>query len=449
MRDARQIAVGVLLRISNTSRPRNLQSTLGRALNKGELSQRDRNLAAEIVYGVLRHRLMLDSIIAAFSSRPLDRLDAKVIEILRVGLYQVLFLERVPDRAAVNESVQLCKRLRIASASAFVNAVLRQVLRSLRFTDDAEGVPETRTVRVNGRWAVFSRDVFPPSEQTVGHISRVYSHPEWMVARWVERFGRERTISICKANNSVPPIYIRTNTLLTTRDELKRRLEREGVKARPGNLPCSIRLENPGRIDELKCFSEGLFVVQDESAMRAALLLKPEPGQRVLDLCAAPGGKTTHLAELMNDEGEIVAVDSSAERLRMLEENCRRLGLKSVRIVQSDVLSLELDGGFDRILLDAPCSNTGVLRRRPDAKWRLKAEDIRQLAELQKELLNRAVALLKPGGMLLYSTCSIEREENEDVVRGCRGVRVMEEVFMLPGQTDADGGYLCLIVGRR
>jgi len=446
MANPRHVALAVILACERSNK--NLQEQLNTRLDRSGLDQRDRNLAAEIAYGTVRHRLTLDSIIEAFSNLPMAKLRREVLEILRVGLYQMMFMERIPDRAAVDEAVKLTRRMRLASARGFVNAVLRKVARCVRYKPQP-GAAERSVYLREGRWAVLDRDVLPPPSDTLGYISKAYSHPPWLVERWVGRFGEERTISICRHDNLSQPVYIRVNALRVERDELLERLRSAGVEAAPGALPCSIRLERAGQVTRLPGFEEGLFQVQDETAMRAAVMLDPRPGEEVLDLCAAPGGKTTHIAELMGDSGRVTAVDVSARRLALVEENCRRLGLKSVRCIEADATKAagELGGPYDRIMLDVPCTNTGVLRRRVDVRWRLEESDITEMAEVQRSLLKTAAGLLKPGGVLVYSTCSIEREENEDVAGGAAELSFIEgkQEFRLPGDDGAEGGYVAAL----
>ena len=446
----RQLAVTILVRVEEEDAF--AQDLLDRALENPRLLPADRRLVAELVYGSIRHRLTLDSILERFSKTRLDRLDYPVLEILRTAVYQVVFLDRIPPAAAVNEAVQLTKAMHFKSAGGFVNAVLRNAMRDIeeRAAETAAD-PRSAVFRRPESWCNFRSEIFPsPEKSPAEFVACAYSHPAWLVERWLKRYGSEGTATLCRADNEVPGITARVNSLKTTAVDLLAKFSEAGVWAEPGNQPNAIRLPSHVRVDELPGFGEGLFVVQDESAMLVAQFLGPKPGQKVLDLCAAPGGKTTHLAELMRDQGEIVAMDLSAERVKMIEENCRRLGITSVQTVTADAARPEglpesLRGGFDAVLLDAPCSNTGVLARRPEARWRLSPEAISECAARQGVLLRAALSGARPGATVVYSTCAIEPEENEMVLRTVLaetpGLRLEEEKLVLP-RTSAGGGYM-------
>ncbi|NOZ23748.1 MAG: 16S rRNA (cytosine(967)-C(5))-methyltransferase RsmB [Planctomycetes bacterium] len=387
------------------------QDLIAEVITESALDRRDASLLAEIVYGVVRHRLTLDSIVSAFSKTPLRRLDAKCLHILRMGTYQIVFLDRIPDRAAVDESVKLAPQARLSSAKGFINAVLRSTLRGVVAPrSDAPGEPRASIYIRENTWAVFRRFVLPDPGDRPAHLAAAYSHPQWLVERWLPRLGEEKTASFLRANNDTPPLTVRVNRMKTDRAGLLHRLEAEGAQAAEGELPLSVRLGPGTRIPALPSFREGLFQVQDETSMRVSELLDPQPGESVLDLCAAPGGKTTGLAERMGDKGMVVAVDRSAPRLCRVRENLDRLGLRCVQCLAADGARRWWREGcaFDRVLVDVPCSNTGVLARRVEARWRLRPEDIAELADLQKKLLLTAAKTLRPGGVLAYSTCSIE-----------------------------------------
>jgi len=277
----------------------------------------------------------------------------------------------------------------------------------------ASGSARRDLPRGDGTCAVFGSDFLPDPADAVEHLAVTLSQPTWLVARWLARFGRERTESICRGGLAPPPVTLRVNRLKGSRDALLARLP----GAEPGDDPWSIRLRTPGAVSELPGYAEGAFVVQDEASMRVAQLLEPRAGGAYVDLCAAPGGKSTHLAELMADRGRVLALDPQRQRLAKLAEACRRLGLRSVRWVCADGRKPPLaHAAWDGVLLDAPCSNTGVLARRVEARWRLRAGDVAALAEIQIELLCAAAALVRPGGRMVYSTCSVEPEENEERV---------------------------------
>jgi 16S rRNA (cytosine967-C5)-methyltransferase len=360
------------------------------------MSTVDRSLLTELFYGVLRHRAALDWRLAACSQRPLARLAPPTLTLLRLGAYQLLFLSRVPASAAVNETVTLTKRLSAPTDVGFVNAVLRALDRR--------------------RHELVVPDLL---ERPLDHLTAEYSHPVWLVRRWLKRFGVQRTLHLCRANNAIPPMTLRVNTLVTTRERLLDVLRQEGVEA------ASCAVSPQGVVirgtppTATRPFAQGWYYVQDEAAQLVGLAVAPRSGERVLDACAAPGGKSIHLAELMGDHGEVVAADVKPDRLGLVAENCRRMGIKSVQTVAADLTQasdVERLGRFDRILVDAPCTGLGVLRRHPEAKWHKTEGLIARYAATQRAILDRVAPLLTPGGVLVYSTCSTEREENEEVV---------------------------------
>ncbi len=369
-----------------------------RALGGLGLPERDRAFATELIFGVTRHRRTLDYVIDAFTSRPTAHMDPVARNSLRLGAYQILHLERVPARAAVNESVELARRFGHEGTASFVNGVLRSMLRDpgrVRFPDS--------------------------STDPVAHIALKHSHPDWMVARWLSRFGLADTTRLCEANNERPPLTLRVNTLKTTVAQAIRSLSGAGISSRPSpHVPEAVEVTDSVDITHHPCYRDGAFFIQDSASMLVAYALDPRPGDAVVDLAAAPGGKATHIAERMLDRGLVVAVDLHEHRKRLIDENASRLGLRSVRAVRADATRLPPDLGraiFDRALIDAPCSGTGVLRRRPDLRWHRQVEDLEGLVELQLAILSSGASLVKPGGVIVYSTCSIEPEENASVIR--------------------------------
>jgi len=377
---------------------------LDRALARSVSNSRDRALAMELTYGVLRHLATIDWRLTPVADKPLSRLPLVVQMIVRLGAYQLLYLDRIPASAAVNESVHLAKRRAKQLGrdwSGFVNAVLRSLLRS--------PVPP---------WPILETD---PARALLVQ----YSIPEWLSRRWIDRLGVPGAEAACEAASAIPPVTLRVNHLKTTREALLATLQEAGLKARPTDVsPAGVILEDGGAIPSLPGFEEGEFYVEDEAAQLIPPLLDPQPGEIILDACAAPGGKTTHLAMLMQNRGTIYAVDRKAERLELLRDNCRRLGILIARPVARDLRqsltrshAVDLqDDGFDRILVDAPCSGLGVLRRHPEAKWRKDSQAFRRHQTLQFQILGAVAARLRAGGVLVYSTCSTEPEENEDVI---------------------------------
>jgi 16S rRNA (cytosine967-C5)-methyltransferase len=360
------------------------------------LSPEDRGLAHELFAGVLRHRSALDWRLAACSTRRWGLMTPAVQTILRLGAYQLLFLDRIPPHAAVHETVALAKVMAQEADVGFTNAVLRALERR------------------KGELKVPSL-----LDRPVDHLTAEFSHPVWLVRRWLKRFGLQRTLALCRANNVIPPTTLRVNTLRITRDRLIEVLAKEGLGAEPCRVSPQGLALTKGAPASSRAFSQGWYYVQDEAAQLVGLAVGPQPGERVLDACAAPGGKSIHLAELMGDRGEIVAADASEDRIPMIAENCRRLGVSSVHPVVADLSRTDVAtslGRFDRILVDAPCTALGVLRRHPEAKWHKTEELIGRLVATQRAILDAVAPLLKPGGVLVYATCSTEREENEERV---------------------------------
>ncbi|HVO83448.1 MAG TPA: 16S rRNA (cytosine(967)-C(5))-methyltransferase RsmB [Syntrophobacteria bacterium] len=363
------------------------------------LDTRDRAFATELVYGVLRWQGRLDWIIDRYARVVPKRMALPVRVLLRLAAYQLLFLDRVPPAAAVHEAVELAKASQPQHVVRFVNGVLRAIGREREILKSAtaEGIPaEQLAVR--------------------------HSYPVWLVQRWLRELGSEETDALCHAGNQVAPTTIRTNTLKTTPEALATALRESGFSVEPGRLtPEALHLRAVRTdLSSLPEYARGEFQVQDEASQLVAWLLDPRPGDRVLDACAGMGVKTTHLAQLMGNRGEIVAVDSQGWKLTRLAENARRLQVSCLQTVEGDLLALEkgdrLAGSFDRVLVDAPCTGLGVLRRNPDIKWKVGPKDCRRLHLLQTELLSRAAELVRPGGVLVYATCTLTPEENEGTV---------------------------------
>ncbi|MBI1987210.1 MAG: 16S rRNA (cytosine(967)-C(5))-methyltransferase RsmB [Nitrospinae bacterium] len=369
---------------------------LNRLLEREEISPPDKGLIHELVYGVLRWRNRLDWIIGSCASRPMEEMTSWIRNILRLGVYQLTFTQKIPPAAAVHESVSLAHRYGHQGTAAFVNAILREVQR-------------------RGGAVAFPDAQKEPSQ----FIATYYSHPQWLMERWLARYGLDLTVEICQANNSPPPLTIRINTLRTTREPLKEALIEEGAAVKECALsPEGLRILLPVPIPRLSSFQRGWFQVQDESSILMGHLLAPQPGQRILDACAGLGGKATHLAQQMGDRGEVLALDINPKKLAGLEENCRRVGVTIVRGCLGDATHLETEiGMFDALLVDAPCSNLGVIRRHPEIRWLKEESDIHRLQELQLRLLAGVADHLIPGGVLLYCTCSFEPEETEEVVQ--------------------------------
>ena len=370
---------------------------------------RDRAFAMELVYGVLRRQETIDWRLEPALKKPLPRLPLMVQMLLRMGMYQLVYMDRVPASAAVNESVNLAKANKAQLGrdwSGLVNAVLRTVLR----------LPERPFPELQPDPAVA--------------LSIRYAVPQWLCTRWVEQMGVERAEAACQTVSAVPALTLRVNRQRVTRDAFLEQLIGAGIAARPTTVsPAGVILEEGRAVTTIPGFQEGLFYVEDEAAQLVPLLLDPQPDERILDVCAAPGGKATHLAELMSNRGQIVAMDRHAGRLQVLKENCQRLGVTIIAPVVGDARELGTvvarqktdpqipsPGVFDRILVDAPCSGIGVLRRHPDAKGKKDVGMFARHQTLQAEILKQASSVLRPGGVLVYSTCSTEPEETEEVI---------------------------------
>lgn len=364
---------------------------------ESDLSREDRALAQELVLGVLRWQLLLDNLIERYSQRPISRLDSAVVIALRLGLYQLRYLTRIPQSAAVNESVNLVKHARVTSSAGLVNAVLRRAAKNLQETP--------------------SEVIADPAEQASVELS----HPRWMLDHWRAELGDDETRQLAVANNAPSPTAFRVNTLRTTVGAAIQSLEAGGVTARESDVAAGAFVVETGPAHSvIQAAEEGLIYIQDQASQMVSILLEPLAGQRILDLCAAPGSKTSHIVALTDDKAWIVACDRRPQRLQSLRTSCSRLGIGSVDALALDATQplpwLESAARFDRVLIDAPCSGTGTLRSNPEIKWRLSLADIRNLAVVQLGLLERGAAAVAEGGRLVYSTCSIEREENEAVL---------------------------------
>lgn len=385
-------AVRILNRIDRTDSY--LDKLLESELKNSELTGADKSLLYEIVHGVVRWMGRLDWVLTGFYKGMYGKISADIKNTLRVALYQILFLDRVPDYAAVNEAVEFAKRFQGQKAADMVNGLLRNIIRS------------KNAIRYADR-----------KEDEITFLSAYYSHPAWLVKRWVKLFGSSFTEELLKANNNRPNLTLRVNNLVTTPEEFSELLKSVDLKFTRGKyLDNFFRLQGLTNITDWKYFAKGYFSIQDESTGLSCKLLDPKPGMKVVDLCAAPGGKTSYIAELMENTGELVAVDRYESRLEILKKNLERLKVKNVRSVVADALEFD-EKNFDRVMLDAPCSGLGTLTKKPDIKWKRDMGDIRELSHLQSDLLEKAAEILKPGGILVYSTCTIEPEENFEIIK--------------------------------
>lgn len=390
--NSRKIALQVVVQINEEGAYANL------ALDKAllaypDLDRRDKGLITEIVYGSVKYRSRLDYILNQYAQTKVQKMNIWVRNILRTSLYQMLFLDKIPVSAAVDEAVSLAKEKAPKGSDKFVNAVLRNVERNR----------ENLAYPHKGK-------------QPVQYLSVWYSFPQWIIERMVKQYGVKQAEQLCQYFNEPAPLWIRTNTLKINRAELQEKLHDLGLSTQISeNNQEGLKFTQGVNLHQLELFQKGYFTVQDESSMLVAGTAAPQPQQRVLDVCSAPGGKTTHMAQLMHNTGEIIACDIHEHRLSLIEENCQRLGITNVKTVLQDGLLLHErfePETFDVVLVDAPCSGLGVLGRRPDSRWTKRAGDIQELAVIQKGILAEAAVLVKKGGTLVYSTCTITPEEN-------------------------------------
>lgn len=414
-----------------------------------DLSSQDWRLAMEISIGVVRRQLTLDTIIESQLTRPREKVEAPLWTLLQIGVYQLVMLDQIPDHAAVSETVELAGKLHRVRWKKMVNAILRSITRLT--TDEQASAPQSNAIPLSAdRYRCFSIGLFPsPAADPAGYLAKAFSFPQPVMKDWLERFGLQQTMQMAQWFNQRNKLYLRINQLQTTREELLAELQAEGIQVSPGDEPQAIRLEEPVAIENLVGFSAGKFTIQDQSAMAAGNLLNPQPEETVWDMCAAPGTKTTHLAELMYNRGTLIATDVSYDRLEKIEQNASRLGLTCIEtqlVNQSETTLPEMQ--FDAILVDAPCSNSGVLGKRPEARWRLDEVSLKELNQIQRELLERAFQHLKPAGRLVYSTCSFDPRENEEllqqVLQQFPDRKIVQENRHIPGHP-CDGGYQALI----
>ena len=389
----REVALKVLYNIEVNKAYSNI--TLDEEINKNIkiLDNRDIGFISELTYGVITWKLTIDEIIKKYSNLRLKKISPWILNALRMGIYQIVFLNKVPKSAAVNESVNLAKRYGHKGSSNFVNAILRKVSK-------------------NDYEEMFN------IENNVERISKTTSMPVWIVETLLKENTLEKVEEICKNSNLKPELSIRVNNLKTSKEELKKKLEEKDIKVENGVLEDFLILKNAKNIENIEEFKNGFFTVQDEAAGLTAKILNPQINDTVLDACSSPGGKTTYLAEIMKDKGEVIAFDIHPHRVKLVEQVSKRLNLKSIKtdVKDSSIYDEKYKEKFDKILLDVPCLGLGVLKRKPDIKWQRKKEDIKEISKIQKQILDTCSKYLKKGGALVYSTCSILKEENEDVV---------------------------------
>lgn len=408
---------------------------LNRVLRQAKLEEQDRRFATELVNGAVKARGTLDFILGQMVDRPLQKLEPVIRHILHLGLFQIFYLDRIPDSAACNESVNLSKKFSHKGTDKFVNGVLRNSIRQKVAL--CERIQEDVSLRL--------------------------SHPRWLVERWRKEFGEEEAEALCRWDNEPASLCLRVNTLMTARDAFLQDLREFGCEGEV-SLWCPdgiVITRSPGLPALLQTFPHS-FYVQDESSMLPAMLLHPKAGEQILDMCAAPGGKTTHIAALMENKGRVTACDIYPHKLKLIEENAKRLKLDNIKTELQDgtVLREEWTGKFDRVLVDAPCSGLGVLRRRAEARWTKREKDLREFPVLQQRILENASRYVKTGGFLVYSTCTLEENENGKQIENFlqnhrewkqagfvhpRSKEMVKELQLYPQRDGVDGFYLTLL----
>ncbi|WP_419873024.1 16S rRNA (cytosine(967)-C(5))-methyltransferase RsmB [Candidatus Pristimantibacillus sp. PTI5] len=450
----RELAMDTLVKVAQTGAYSNLQ--LNRTLQDAGLQRADAGLVTELVYGTIQRQATLDYWLSRFVSKGLHKLEPWVHQLLRMSAYQLLYLDRIPAHAAVNEAVTIAKKRGHSGISGMVNGVLRSIDR--------------------GRSELQALDI--KHADPVVQIALRHSYPEWLVSRWVTAYGEEKAEAICAAGNEHPHTSLRANRLKVSREEAIALLKEAGFEAEPSVIaPAGITVQRGGNLADSDGFREGLWSVQDESSMLVAEVVAPKAGMQVLDCCAAPGGKSTHLAELMDGKGKVWANDLHAHKRDLIVSQSERLKLRNVEATTEDALKLAdrfKPHSMDAVLLDAPCSGFGVIKRKPEIKWTKTAGDVSDIAAVQQRLLNAVCDLVRPGGVLVYSTCTIEKDENEQqvarflqehpefeldrnwpeaIVDQLMKAGAIDEHFdgqaqLLPQHFDSDGFYIARMVKR-
>lgn len=437
MKSARELALHILMKIESDDVFVNI--ILNDELNKSELNEMDKNFVTQLVYGTNSNQIFEDYIIRKCSKVRFNKIALPILTILRMGIYQIYFLDKVPVSAVCNEAVKLAKKYGHMSSANFTNAILRNVSR----TDKN----------------VFLDEIKDKEER----LSVEYSYPKWLINRFINQFGYDETLNLLEANNNLGYETIRVNRLKTTREEMLKKFS----KSKPGKLSDILYVDSVREFLHSSEFKNGLITFQDEAPALVAHLLKPKEGEEILDICAAPGGKTTHIAELTNDKAKITAMELYEHRGELIRQTAKRLGVNSINIKIGDATEFapEFENKFDKIVADVPCSGLGVIRKKPDIKLRVKEEDINELNKVQKAILKNASLYLKPGGVLLYSTCTILSEENEETVKWflnenkdfsiCTDESIIPSewrsgindgmLLLLPNKHNSDGFFICCL----
>ncbi len=395
------------------------QLLLKQALNNIEI--KDKPFITEVVYGTLKYRLKLDYIINYFSKTPSHKMKPLIRNVMRMSVYQMFYLDKVPTSAIINEAVKIVKKRKFGNLSGFVNGVLRQIDRNKE------------------------QVVYPDkSKNLIGYLSITYAMPEWIIEEWLSTYSVEIVEKICSSLNERAKVCIRINTLCTTKEQVKQVLKKENILYEEGVLAEeALYIKHIDNLQNLNSFKEGKWTVQDESAMLVAHVVSPKEGERILDMCSAPGGKSIHMAELMQNKGEIISADVHEHKLELIEKNARRMGIDIITPTLQDGTQLNEAwiGAFDRVLLDAPCSGLGIIKRKPDIRYNKSLEDLKEIGQLQKKLASHAVRYVKEEGILVYSTCTLSRRENEEMaayIVDDLGLELCDIADTIPGQLRVD-----------
>lgn len=391
----REIALKVLFDVNEKQAYSNI--SLNKHLEAYDLKKVEKSFITELVYGTIQWRLTIDWIIQKFSSVKLKKMSPWILNILRLGVYQIMYLDKVPESAACNESVNLAKKYGHSTTSRFVNAVLRNLVRNKENIE------------------------YPDREKDFENFLCIkYSHPEWMVKNWIKRFGNDFTEALLISNNKLPDFSIRVNTLKLTKAQLIEQFDQNNIEYMDGKyIEDALILKNPSGISKMEVFKQGYFHIQDESSMLVGGILDPKPGELVMDVCSAPGGKATHLAQLMGNKGTVIARDIHKHKISIINDTAKRLGIDIIKAEHFDATIVDENylNRVDKVLVDAPCSGLGIINRKPDIKWSRTIEDKKGITEIQIKILKTAAEYVKGGGTLVYSTCTIEWEENEGIIK--------------------------------
>ncbi len=421
--NSRELALNILYKVEFGEGYANIE--IDKEFNKSDLIDLDKALASEIVYGVLTWKITIDEIIKMHSSIKMQKISPWILNILRIGIYQIVFLDRIPESAAVNESVKLAKKYGHEMSAKFVNAILRKIDKN-----EMDKLLEYLSTK-----ALLEDEI----------ISIVTSHPLWLVDELLKEYDKKFVTELLNANNIKPDITIRANLLKTSRDDLFNLLRLKRVDCRKGNLQDSIKVK------KLTDFGTQLYTVQDEAAQLACLKLDPKPGEKILDACSAPGGKTTYIAQLMENKGRVDAWDIHPHRVRLVEEAAKTLGIDIIKanVKNATEYTTAFNGHYDRILLDVPCTGIGVIRKKPDIKWTRKAEDIDEMVEIQSQILDTCSEYLRTGGRLVYSTCTVFKRENEEQIERFlmkhTEYKLLEKINLYPHINDTDGFFIAVL----